>query len=182
MKKIYLILVFCLILILLMPVAFASDDNSTLDNNIENLNDKTTYENMKTVDEKFRDPIDDDFTDVNSTFYELKYNLLEPKSSTIQSDDLTKYYRNESKFHATFFNTNHTLINTNITFEVNGRLYTKTTNNQGVASIGINLRPGIYYITSTNPVDNSSNINKITVLSTIISEDIVKYYRNNTHY
>ena len=166
-----------------MPVAFASDDNSTLDNNIENLNDKTTYENMKTVDEKFRDPIDDDFTDVNSTFYELKYNLLEPKSSTIQSDDLTKYYRNESKFHATFFNTNHTpLINTNITFEVNGRLYTKTTNNQGVASIGINLRPGIYYITSTNPVDNSSNINKITVLSTIISEDIVKYYRNNTHY
>lgn len=94
MKKIYLILVFCLILILLMPVAFASDDNSTLDNNIENLNDKTTYENMKTVDEKFRDPIDDDFTDVNSTFYELKYNLLEPKSSTIQSDDLTKYYRN----------------------------------------------------------------------------------------
>lgn len=103
MKKIYLILVFCLILILLMPVAFASDDNSTLDNNIENLNDKTTYENMKTVDEKFRDPIDDDFTDVNSTFYELKYNLLEPKSSTIQSDDLTKYYRNESKFHATFF-------------------------------------------------------------------------------
>lgn len=102
MKKIYLILVFCLILILLMPVAFASDDNSTLDNNIENLNDKTTYENMKTVDEKFRDPIDDDFTDVNSTFYELKYNLLEPKSSTIQSDDLTKYYRNESKFHATF--------------------------------------------------------------------------------
>lgn len=98
MKKIYLILVFCLILILLMPVAFASDDNSTLDNNIENLNDKTTYENMKTVDEKFRDPIDDDFTDVNSTFYELKYNLLEPKSSTIQSDDLTKYYRNESNF------------------------------------------------------------------------------------
>lgn len=96
MKKIYLILVFCLILILLMPVAFASDDNSTLDNSIENLNDKTTYENMKTVDEKFRDPIDDDFTDVNSTFYELKYNLLEPKSSTIQSDDLTKYYRNES--------------------------------------------------------------------------------------
>lgn len=87
MKKIYLILVFCLILILLMPVAFASDDNSTLDNSIENLNDKTTYENMKTVDEKFRDPIDDDFTDVNSTFYELKYNLLEPKSSTIQSDD-----------------------------------------------------------------------------------------------
>lgn len=57
MKKIYLILVFCLILILLMPVTFASDDNSTLDNNIENLNDKTTYENMKTVDEKFRDPI-----------------------------------------------------------------------------------------------------------------------------
>lgn len=98
MKKIYLILVFCLILILLMPVAFASDDNSTLDNNIENLNDKTTYENMKTVDEKFRDPIDDDFTDVNSTFYELKYNLLEPKSSTIQSDDLTKYYRMNLNF------------------------------------------------------------------------------------
>ena len=33
-----------------MPVAFASDDNSTLDNNIENLNDKTTYENMKSLE------------------------------------------------------------------------------------------------------------------------------------
>ncbi|WP_400223312.1 transglutaminase domain-containing protein [Methanobrevibacter smithii] len=180
--KIANILVFSLILILLSPVAFASSDNSTSDTNInENSDYKNTCENMNI--ERFRDPIDNDFIDVNTTVYESEYNSQQMKSPTIQSSDLTKYYHNASQFQATFFNSNHDpLINTDITFKINGQTYTKTTNNQGIASIGINLRPGIYYITSTNPLDSSSVINKVTVLSTIIGDDIVKYYRNETQY
>ena len=179
--KIIIVLVLCLMLMILSPAAFASD-NSTLDANIdENLDYETFYEDISA--KKFRDPVDSDFINVNPAIYELEYESQQEKSPTIQSSDFTKYYLNSSKFQATFLNTNHNpLVNSDVTFKINGQTYTKTTNNQGIASIGINLRPGIYYITSINPVDNSSAINKITVLSTIISENIVKYYRNDTQY
>lgn len=99
--KIANILVFSLILILLSPVAFASSDNSTSDTNInENSDYKNTCENMNI--ERFRDPIDNDFIDVNTTVYESEYNSQQMKSPTIQSSDLTKYYHNASQFQATF--------------------------------------------------------------------------------
>lgn len=179
--KIIIVLVLCLMLMILSPAAFASD-NSTLDANIdENLDYETFYEDISA--KKFRDPVDSDFINVNPAIYELEYESQQEKSPTIQSSDFTKYYLNSSKFQATFLNTNHNpLVNSDVTFKINGQTYTKTTNNQGIASIGINLRPGIYYITSINPADNSNAINKITVLSTIISENIVKYYRNDTQY
>lgn len=76
--KIANILVFSLILILLSPVAFASSDNSTSDTNInENSDYKNTCENMNI--ERFRDPIDNDFIDVNTTVYESEYNSQQMK-------------------------------------------------------------------------------------------------------
>ena len=166
------ILMFLLIFLMLVPVAFASDTNST---DI----DRNQYdENMKLLD-----PVDEDFTYIDSSIYEMEYESQQTKSSTIQSSDLTKYYRNSSQFKATFFNSNHQpLVNSDITFKINGQSYTRTTNSNGVASININLRPGVYYITSINTFDDSSVINKITVLSTIISNNLVKYYKNDSSY
>ena len=40
------------------------------------------------------------------------------------------------------------LVNQNVTFNVNGRLYFKTTGDDGVASLTINLMSGKYIITS----------------------------------
>ena len=57
-------------------------------------------------------------------------------------NDLTKYYSNASKFQATIYNKDGSLaVGKNITFNINGVFYTKTTDSNGVASLGIALRP-----------------------------------------
>ena len=60
-------------------------------------------------------------------------------------NDLTKYYLNASRFEATIYNKDGSLaVNKNVTFNINGVFYTKTTDKNGVASLGIALRPGNY--------------------------------------
>ncbi len=53
-------------------------------------------------------------------------------------NDLTKYYLNASRFEATVYNKDGSLaVNKNVTFNINGVFYTKTTDKNGVASLGI---------------------------------------------
>ena len=105
-------------------------------------------------------------------------------SSSIVSDDLTKYYQNGSQFEATFFDKEgNPLANAEISFVINGIYYDRTTNDQGLAIISINLGPGSYEIISINNVTGEKVINSILVLSTIVdNENIVMYYKNGTKY
>ena len=100
--------------------------------------------------------------------------------SSIVSDDLTKYYQNGSQFEATFFDKNgNPLANADISFVIDGIYYDRTTNDQGLASISINLKPGSYEIISINNVTGEKVTNSILVLPTIINnDDIVMYYKN----
>ena len=91
-------------------------------------------------------------------------------SSSIVSDDLTKYYQNGSQFEATFFDKNgNPLANADISFVIDGIYYDRTTNDQGLASISINLKPGSYEIISINNVTGEKVTNSILVLPTIIN-------------
>ena len=66
--------------------------------------------------------------------------------SLIEASDLTKYYLNASRFQATIYNKDGSLaVNKEVIYNINGVFYTKTTDENGVASLGISLRPGIYY-------------------------------------
>ena len=57
------------------------------------------------------------------------------KSLIVQSD-LTKYYLNASKFQATIYDKNGSLaVGKNVTFNINGVFYTKTTDSNGVVSL-----------------------------------------------
>ena len=105
-------------------------------------------------------------------------------SSSIVSDDLTKYYQNGSQFEATFFDKNgNPLANADISFVIDGIYYDRTTNDQGLASISINLKPGSYEIISINNVTGEKVTNSILVLPTIINnDDIVMYYKNGSKY
>ncbi len=105
-------------------------------------------------------------------------------SSSIVSDDLTKYYQNSSQFEATFFDKEgNPLANTDISFVINGIYYDRTTNDQGLAIISINLGPGSYEIISINNVTGEKVTNSILVLSTVVdNENIVMYYKNGTKY
>ncbi|MBQ2636817.1 MAG: cysteine protease, partial [Methanobrevibacter sp.] len=109
----------------------------------------------------------------------LNVNVL----STIAANDLVKYYKNSSQYYATLFDgTGNVLTNTDVIFNINGVFYTRQTNNNGVAKLNINLNPGDYILTAYNTKDGCSFSNKIKVLSTINSSDLVKIFRDNHQY
>jgi hypothetical protein len=93
--------------------------------------------------------------------------------TTVTGDDVVKYYKNGTQYYATFYDTSGNLLaNTNVTFNINGVIYTRTTNSNGVAQLNINLYPGNYVITATNPINNEPHANTITVLSTLYASDL----------
>ncbi|WP_407379341.1 Ig-like domain repeat protein [Methanobrevibacter sp.] len=103
---------------------------------------------------------------------------------TILSEDLTKVEKAPERFVATFLDENgNPLVNASVTFDVNGAVYTRTTNANGSASIAITLIAGNYTITLTNPATGEVKTNNITVLSRFVEDyDLVKYFRNDTQY
>ena len=102
---------------------------------------------------------------------------------TIIANDLIKYYRNGSQFFAYFSdNGGNALVNTSVTFNINGVFYNRTTNASGWAKLNINLPSGQYVITSYNLVTGEKIGNNITVLATIVGYDLVKVYRNGSQY
>ena len=115
----------------------------------------------------------------NSAFKNAKVTVL----SVIESYDLVKYYKNESQYYATFLDKQGNPIanNTTVTFNINGVFYTRYTNENGTAKLNINLIPANYIITSIHPNGEKKGHN-ITVLSTILSKDLVKYYKNESQY
>ena len=104
--------------------------------------------------------------------------------TTIISNDLVKIYRNASQFKATFLDgQGNPLANTTVSFNINGVFYNRITNDNGTAKLNINLEPGTYIITSTNPINGEMTSNSVIVLSRIVENyDLTKYYRNNTQY
>lgn len=103
--------------------------------------------------------------------------------STVEGKDLVKYYLNGTQYYAKFYNVDGTpLANTNVTFNINGVFYTRETDENGIAKLNINLNPGEYIITALNPASNQTYSNNVTVLTTIVGYDVVKYFKNGTQY
>ena len=96
-------------------------------------------------------------------------------ANSIESSDLVKYYKNTSQF-----SVNVNSANVSVIFNINGINYTKTSDNNGIASIAINLRPGNYLITTY--FNGANKTNNITVLSTVLADNLVKYYKNETQF
>ena len=62
---------------------------------------------------------------------------------------------------------------------INGVFYYRTTNQQGVVKLNINLEPKSYILTLKNPVTGELTSSNITVLSRLVeNHDLVKYYKN----
>ena len=97
------------------------------------------------------------------------------KDLSIYTEDLIKFYKNDSQFEA-----NISIANEKVTFEINGVNYTRTSNENGTAKMTINLGPGSYTIKTT--FNGTTVENTITVLPTLIAENLVKYYRNASQF
>ena len=93
----------------------------------------------------------------------------------IYTENLVKIYKNASQFEANVGVANETVI-----FEINGGRYTRTSNENGTVKMTINLNPGNYTIKTT--YNNFSVENTITVLPTLIADNLVKYYRNASQF
>ena len=101
--------------------------------------------------------------------------------SLIESSDLTKYYLNASRFQATIYNKDGSLaVNKNVTFNINGVFYIRTTDAYGVVSLAINLRPGDYIITAI--FDGLDIGNKVTVLPTLVTKDLNMKYMDGSNF
>ena len=102
---------------------------------------------------------------------------------TISADDLTKYFRNSSQYDVYVLDNNgNPKANATIQYNVNGVIYNRTSNSDGIARLNINLNPGHYVITATNLANGERISNNITVLPTLFVEDLVKYFRNDSQY
>ena len=103
---------------------------------------------------------------------------------TVFGDDIVKFFKNDTQFYASFLDTNgNPLKNSNVQFNINGVLYTRTTDKNGIARLNINLEPNKYIITSINLNTGDRISNSILVKPVLVeNSDIVKYYRNATPY
>ena len=104
--------------------------------------------------------------------------------STIKCGDLKKIYKNSAPYTATFYDKKGNLVkNTAMKFQINGVAYSIKTDDKGVGKININLKPGIYSISSINSKTSESVTKEITVTPLIIeNNDLIKYYKNSKEF
>ena len=104
--------------------------------------------------------------------------------STVNANDLIKYYKNDSQFYATILDYDgNPVINKNVEMNINGVFYNRVTDSNGVVKLTINLPPNSYILTVTNPVTGENSASNITVLSRFVeNNDLVKYYKNASKY
>ena len=104
--------------------------------------------------------------------------------STVIADDVTKYYRNDTQFYATILDKNgNSVKNTVVKMNINGVIYEKTTNNQGIVKLNLNLVPNTYILTVTNPSTSEMATSIVKILPRLVeNHDLVKYYRNASRY
>ena len=115
----------------------------------------------------------------SASYSKISKNITVTINPSIIADDLVKMYKNDTKFSAKFLGSDGKILaDTQIKFNINGVLYSRITNNDGVGSLAINLRPGEYVLTAYNPVTGEQQGFNITVKSLIVTQDLTKYYMN----
>ena len=95
--------------------------------------------------------------------------------TTIKAGDVTKYYKGTKAYQATYLDSDgNPLKSVKVTIDVNGKKYTKTTNNKGVASLQIDLKPGTYKVSTSNPVTGENRTTAFRILQTVTASDLRK--------
>ena len=148
--------------------------------NVTTTNASVTY-NYLVSNESFGDA--SVYFDGNATVHDN----LPDYDAFLETDDVIMYYKNGTRFTANLVNFyGEPLENMTITFTINGVDYNRTTDENGTASMAINLPSGVYeVITTFDPGYNKTptvNSNSLTVLTTVFGDDLVKVYRNESQY
>ena len=100
----------------------------------------------------------------------------------VENKDLVKYYKNESQYTVKVLDKSGKAVGEGceVTFNINGVFYTRTTDENGIAKLNINLNPGKYIITAE--YEDCKVSNNITVLPTLIGKDLNMTYKDGSKY
>lgn len=120
-------------------------------------------------------------TATNGVTGEMKSNLIKV-ISLVESGDLTKYFRNASQFVVRIHSADGGYVGAGeeVKFNINGVIYTRTTNATGHAKLNINLDAGNYTITTQ--YKNCSQGNNIEVLSLLNATDLEMKYMDGSQF
>ena len=98
-------------------------------------------------------------------------------------ENLTKYFSDSTPYAVTLKDSDgNYLRNQNVTINLNGKPYIRTTDENGMAKMNINLNAGEYNVISsfsgTDDYPPSNTTNLITILPTVYGSDITKMFKN----
>ena len=115
-------------------------------------------------------------TAMNPVTGENAVNNITVISRIIENNDVTKYFRNGTQYTVKLLGDDGKPVGAGetITFNINGVMYTRTTNASGIAKLNINLNPGTYIITGEYAGCRVSNT--IKVLPILTAKDLAKKY------
>ncbi|MEE0024372.1 Ig-like domain repeat protein, partial [Methanobrevibacter sp.] len=117
----------------------------------------------------------------NTVTKEVTINVKEDTSDKINAPAVTKYYKGSEKFVVTVTNyKGNPLANKEVKININGRNYTRTTDEKGIATMALGLPSNVYNVTVT--VDNQTVKSVVNILPTVNGTDVVKMFRNGTQY
>ena len=103
--------------------------------------------------------------------------------NTVFGNDTTLYFCNGTKYVAKFLDSNgKALANTTVKFNINGVFYTRVTDENGTAGLGIRLDPKSYVITAYNPATGEERANNITVMPTLVTKDLSMKYLDGSNF
>ena len=121
-------------------------------------------------------------TAINPVTGEKAANNVTVFSRIIENRDITKYYRNATQYTAKIIGDDGKAVGAGVevTFNINGVFYTRTTDASGVVKLNLNLGPGDYIITAEYAGCKVSN--KVKVLPTLSARDISMRYRDGTKF
>ena len=107
--------------------------------------------------------------------------------TVLESENVVMYYRDGTRFAVVLRDIyGNPLANMNVTISINGRNYVKQSDENGTASLGLNLESKNYTVVTTfggnSKYFGTRSNNTVSILSTLLSKDIVKYYRNGTQF
>ena len=102
------------------------------------------------------------------------------------ANDVVMIYNDSSRLYARLLDSNDNPIpDTLLSFTINGVTYNKMTNERGMASIALNLDCGVYnaVISYAGKQYDSSSVNvTVDIKSSIIADNLVKMYQNDTRF
>ncbi len=120
-------------------------------------------------------------TNYNLVTGEENSNKVTVKSLLIDNSNLVKYYLNGSKYTLKVIGKDGKIAaGQEVTFNINGVFYHRISDDNGIVSLNINLRPGDYIITVEYEGCRVSN--NITVLPTLVTKDLTMKYLDGSKF